>query len=212
VISNSDIADFAGGLEFVTGVVAGSEIGEVFDNLDGAGRDDRIRYDTPNFSGFKGAFSLFEEDDGWDLAARYANGFDGFKLAGAVAYVDTSSIEQFAGSASVLFDMGLNVTGAVGARDVNQTGREDPFFWYLKLGYQFSPFKSGKTSLAIDFAQAKDVVANDDELTSIGIFAVQKVDRIGAEFYFGYRFHGLDVVGTDPEDINAVMIGTRIKF
>jgi hypothetical protein len=44
-----------------------------------------VRYDSPTFGGFSVSAS-WGEDDMWDVAARYAGEWGGFKLAAAVAY------------------------------------------------------------------------------------------------------------------------------
>jgi hypothetical protein len=50
-----------------------------------------VRYDSPTFGGFSVSAS-WGEDDLWDVAARYAGEFSGFKLAVAAAYSETSSL------------------------------------------------------------------------------------------------------------------------
>ena len=53
-----------------------------------------VRYDSPTFGGFSVSAS-WGEDDMWDVAARYAGEWGGFKLAAAAAYnevnVETST-------------------------------------------------------------------------------------------------------------------------
>jgi hypothetical protein len=44
-----------------------------------------VRYDSPTFAGFSVSAS-WGEDDMWDVAARYAGEFGGFKVAAAAAY------------------------------------------------------------------------------------------------------------------------------
>ena len=44
-----------------------------------------FRYDLPTFAGFSVSAS-WGEDDFWDVAARYAGEFNGFKVAAATAY------------------------------------------------------------------------------------------------------------------------------
>lgn len=48
-----------------------------------------VRYDSPTFGGFSFSAS-WGEDDVWDVAARYAGEFGGFKLAVAGAYAEAS--------------------------------------------------------------------------------------------------------------------------
>ncbi len=48
-----------------------------------------VRYDSPTFGGFSVSAS-WGEDDMWDVAARYAGEFNGFKFAAAAAYNEFS--------------------------------------------------------------------------------------------------------------------------
>jgi len=50
-----------------------------------------VRYDSPTFGGFSVSAS-WGADDMWDVAARYAGEFNGFKLAAAVAYNEVDDI------------------------------------------------------------------------------------------------------------------------
>jgi hypothetical protein len=49
-----------------------------------------VRYDSPTFGGFSVSAS-WGEDDMWDVAARYAGEWSGFKLAAAAAYNEVNS-------------------------------------------------------------------------------------------------------------------------
>lgn len=69
-----------------------------------------IRYDSPTFGGFSVSAS-WGEDDFWDVAARYAGEFSGFKLAAAAAYHHTSE------EATLLGQLGLGNTDGVAHRD-----------------------------------------------------------------------------------------------
>ena len=220
VISYSGIADMAGGIEFQDAGGAGPEIGEAFTQMDGLSRDDRLRYDTPNFAGFKLSGSLIENAAA-DVALRYNAKFGGFELGSAVAYASNSGrnagpgdlgFSQINGSVSLLHSSGFNLTGAAGQRDPDDPARlEDPFFWYVKVGYKWGGGIGG-TAIAIDYTQADDVDEDNDEFTSYGIFLVQTVDKIATDLYLGGRIHQLDRTGQNYDDITAVMAGARVKF
>ncbi len=66
-----------------------------------------VRYDSPTFGGFSFSAS-WGEDDMWDVAARYAGEFGGFKLAVAGAYSESSDDNAA---------LGNGVAGAVGDVD-----------------------------------------------------------------------------------------------
>ena len=208
VVAYSGIGDMAGGLEFENG----TKIKDAFSNFDGLSRDDRLRYDTPNFGGFVASASSVESDD-WDAALRFSGEIGSVRTAAAVAYADSNTFEQINGSASVRLPSGLNVTVAAGTRDIDGRSGDDPLFYYAKIGQQLDIFDVGQTALAIDFAQTDDLDALGDEFTSYGAFVVQNLDPVAAELYLGVRNHALEPAsGPDPHDIIAVLAGARIKF
>ena len=215
VVAYSGIADMAGGLEFSTDSTGaiGPQINAAFSNFDGLSRDDRLRYDTPRFGGFMASASVIDGGS-WDVAGRFSGDVSGTKVAGAVAYADANSrqgFEQLNGSVSVLLPMGLNFTAAAGTRDV-KGGGDDPVFYYGKLGYKFDAIDFGGTAVSIDYTMAEDIDVDGDEFTSYGAFLVQDFDKIGTEFYIGFRNHELDRPGENFDDVFAVLTGARVKF
>lgn len=218
VIGYSGVGDMAGGINFVSpgtgGTLSGIRISDVMTNMDGLSRRDRIRYDTPSLVGFTLSGSVIE-DQRQDLAVRYSGQMSGLKIAAAVGYAhqDRSATEnQYNGSFSMLLNNGLSATFAAGMRDIATTGREEPYFFYGKLGYKLQVCPLGPTNLAADYGYYEHIDQNNDEAQTFGLFAVQNLSNYGTEVYLGYRWHDLDRPGTDFDSINAVMIGSRIKF
>ncbi len=211
VVNYSSIADMAGGFSFRDNddnVVA--FIGDVFSNYDGVGRRDRIRYDSPTFAGFFASGSYMNGQT-WDVALRSAHEWQGFgKLAAAIGYVPGDNqrdpYKQFDGSISFLHNSGLNLTFSHGMRDFDGGGRDDAKNYYGKLGYQI-----GKWALSVDYTYSENVAQDDDEAKSVGAAAVWNVwDSV--QFYGSYRWHELDRDNVSTDDVNAVMIGGRVKF
>ena len=215
VVAYSSIADMAGGIAFATtGGALGPRIGQVFSNFDGLSRDDRIRYDTPSFGGFKGSVSAIDGGS-WDAAARFAGKFSGTKITSALAYADANSrqgYDQVNGSLSVLLPFGLSLTGTAGTRSINGRAGSDPVTYYGKLGYKMKLTDMGETAVGVDFTQTDDLAAVGDESTAYGAFAVQRLDKIGTEVYISLRNHELERSGSDFDDIFAVLTGARVKF
>ncbi len=214
VVAYSGIADMAGGIAFSDSGTLGPRINQAFSNFDGLSRDDRIRYDSPSFAGFKVSASAIDGNS-WDAALRYSAKMpSGLRIGGALAYAHANARrgrEQLNGSVSLKFPNGWSFTGAAGRRDPE--GRsDDPWFAYGKLGYTFNSLEFGATSVAIDVTRAEEVQADGDEFMSYGAFLVQNFDRIGTEFYIGVRLHELDRPGADFDDIFAVLSGARVKF
>ena len=213
VVNYSSIADMTGGLNFRTDDdVIVDNIGSVFSNFDGLSRRDRIRYDTPKFGPVYFSAS-YMNGQSWDVAGRLAYSFPGVgKLAAAAHYTGAETqrdpFTQYSGSASFLFDMGLNFTAAYGLRDFdNAPGRDDAWNGYGKIGY-----KMGKWAFSVDYTYSESVSADDDEATSVGA-AVVFSPWASVEFYGSYRWHELDRdTVSSIEDVNAVMLGGRVKF
>jgi len=220
VIGYSSISDMAGGqLFFDKGTAALSDTQDfmVYGNMDGLGRDERVRYDTPSFNGYMGSASYITGGGG-DVALRYSGQVDGARLAVGVAYADpgsTSSIldAQLAGSASVLFETGISITLALGTRDNKEAGRDDTRYLYTKLGYRTSDWcPMGVTSLSVDYGKFRDFDLDGDDADTIGFQMVQDLHDWGSETYLGYRFHVLERIDENFDNVNAVMIGMRVKF
>jgi hypothetical protein len=213
VVAYSGIGDMAGGIAFSDNNVLGSRIGQVFSNFDGLSRDDRIRYDTPSFSGFKASVSALE-GGAVDAALRFSGEFSGTKVvaAGAWANASAGNFDQYNGSVSVMTPIGISVTAAAGARDLDDRSGDDPVFYYGKLGYTFDAVSFGATSIGIDYEAVDDLVQAGDEAQAYGVFAVQNYDKIGAELYLGARNHELNRSGSNFDDIFAVLIGAKVRF
>jgi len=220
VVGYSGVSDMAGGQLFYNKTnqsLSDTRITNVFQNMDGLSRQDRIRYDTPNLFGFQASGSVIT-DDGGDLALRYSGKFGETLVAAAGAWASPGDLfenidNQYNGSVSVLFHMGLNFTLAGGYRDLKGSRNDDDSsYFYGKVGYRKSFFSFGDTAFSVDFNRSNDIVQNNDEADEIGAQLVQKLDPWGSEWYLGYRYHTLDRDNENFDDINAVMSGFRVKF
>ncbi len=205
----SDTETMAGGMIFrdSAGALSGPTVGAAFSNMDGLGRDDRIRYDSPKFAGFSLAASHSQGDD-VDAALRYAADYQGTKVAAALAYADPDSgsiDDQVNGSFSILFPSGFNLTLAAGTQD--KSAGKDPSFYYGKLGYQ-----SGDNAFSIDYHRVDDLLMAGDEASNLGLQYVRTVKDWSTEAYIGVRQYELDRSGADFDDILAIMSGARVKF
>ncbi len=218
VIGYSAVNDLAGGQFFVTGAgsLTTTTVGSVFSNMDGLSRDDRLRYDTPKFAGFSLSGSV-TADGAADAGFRYSGKFPSFKVAAGLGYSNHSGLsttveEQINGSVSLLADNGLNFTFAAGERELEGSVRNDPGFYYFKVGYRRKFFDAGPTAMSVDFGQYEDIAQNGDEGDTLGILLVQSLTAWGAELYIGYRNYDLDRRDASLRDIDAVLAGARVKF
>jgi len=162
-------------------LVGGNVSGALFNNLDGGGRGDRVRYDSPNLRGFVLSAS-FGESDFWDVALRYAGQFGDFKVAAGVAYIETendssgtgdsgacgnvqagstpTSQECFMGSGGIMhMPTGLNINFAAGQSAVASgfvgVTDLDYSYWYVKGGILKNFFGVGKTGAYVEYWESE---------------------------------------------------------
>jgi hypothetical protein len=195
-------------------------VGNVFNNMDGLAKKNRVRYDTPKFAGFSLAAAAGEKEM-TDAALMYSGEFEGTKVEGALAwgdFGDDKPYSQINGSASVLFPFGLNLTFATGTRDLDKmpAGGDDPVFMYGKIGYICDKmFSVGSTAVSVDYSVDENIKRQNkgEEGTAYGLQLVQKLSAYSTELYAAYRTYALeDNTSANYEDITIVMGGARFKF
>lgn len=205
------------------GALSGITVGDSSSNFDGARRG-RVRYDTPDFSGFSASFaygqnilSSTDDDDYYDMALNYGNTFaGGVEFAASVAYAvrdfdnGSGNRKDTIGSASVLFPSGFSFTAAAGSRD-NVSGQSDPNYWYTKIAYEGDWVSWGKTGVGIDYYDGSDFNSNGSSTESWGFAVVQKIDSINTDAYLKYRNHDFND-GTSFDKNEAWVLGARWKF
>ncbi|MFS4580059.1 porin [Phaeobacter sp. C3_T13_0] len=222
VIQTSAVADSAGGFLFrsSTGALSTVSIGSAFRSLDG-GRLGRVRYDTPEFSGFTVSASYGEEilrsnsdREAYDIAVRYTNDDLGdFTVNGALGAVwnengpGTKTRDIVASFAALHEPTGVSLAVAAGDRD---TGGD---YGFAKLGYTANFLSVGATSFAVDYYDGSDMVTSGDNAESWGVAAVQNFDNLNLETYVAYRDYSYsDTSGTSFQDSSSIMAGARWKF
>lgn len=205
------------------GSYSGTDVGDVFDHLDG-GRKDMVRYDSPEMAGLTLSASSAEQNYS-DIALTYHKKLEPVEIEAGIGYAyegeGADPRKRMSGSASVLFDFGLNLTVAAGNAEFDDisplSDRDDAFFSYFKVGYKFNAFSFGSTAVSVDYGQFDDFDAENDEGTVYGLQIVQKVTDLNTEFYLGFRNMSLDrdsvvFADVDLEDIQTTMAGARFKF
>jgi hypothetical protein len=196
------------------GTSSGRDIGDLFDHFDGLSRDDRLRYDSPTFGGFKIATSWVDGDEN-DIALFYGREFDGTEVAAAASYWEASPTNQISGissSASVKLPFGTSFTLAYAQQDSETVGRDTESFVWGKIGHTWKPFGIGKTSISFDYGEGSDQAANNIDSNFYSLGAVQKVDDLGAELYAVWRQLEADIPNVQTDNITVAGLGARIKF
>jgi predicted porin len=217
VISYAEISDTAGGMLFrqkSDDTLTNVRILDAFRAYNGLSRQNRMRYDTPTFYGFRLAGSLIS-DERYDAALYWGGQGYGFKAAGAAAIADPNEDDtdfQYDGSFSLLHeDTGLNLTLSAGLLERNN--QSDPTNFYAKLGWLKRFLSLGDSAFGIDYTRTRNLPTEDDDGYSVGVAAVQQFEEYGTEVYLLYRLYSLDRdVAPNVHDISLVSIGARVKF
>ncbi len=241
IASNPSVADMGFGGSFflvdnlaagasqdpnINAAAAGPRASTVFTSFDGLSRTQRVRYDTPSFGGFKVSVGLNQGPRG-DAAIRYSGSFGGTKVSLGMAWSNRDGStgttgNQYNGSGSVLHSSGLNLTLAGGTREVEPApvGRDDPQFFYVKLGYKAKLSDVGTTNFFVNYQQTDDLDAEGDDATYWGFGVVQILKDYATELYATFSVVSLDDL-TDTavsptagsfDDLTTGLVGARVKF
>lgn len=219
----SSVADLGGGILFYdnnANALSSTTVGNVFNNLNTHVRENRIQYKTPTLYGFNLSASAMAGKH-HDVALWYNDEWKYFKLAGAFGCIspqDISSGTNLAhghvlnGSLSMLLNSGFNATFASGKVYNTIAGRDSPYFWYSKLGYQKKWFEFGDSSMSVDYGRYNNFAQSNDRGKTTGIGLVQNVDRWGSAFYGSYRLFKLNRQSGDLNNVNVYSLGVLFKF
>ena len=218
IVGRASVNDIGGGLYF-NGLQTNPRVNDVFVGLDGFSRKFRVLYDTPAFHGFEIGGSLISGSRS-DVALKYGNKFGGTKVAAEVAYTSPQDVgtavaahgNEMNGSVSVLLPVGISLTGAGGGIRAKSATRNNPDYFYIKPGYQFNYFNTGLTALSVDFGRYYNFNQNGDKAISVGVEAVQNVDKFDMALYATYRRFALSDFTTSYHDINLFAMGLLYKF
>jgi hypothetical protein len=194
-----------------------------------------IRYDSPSFGGFSVSAS-WGADDMWDVAARYAGEFAGFKLAAAAAYneVNQDTTGQATGLYNNVFAVdadyfqagvylqhvptGLFVLGNYGVLDNHRVIAPNVDTYYVKAGIRTRLSSLGSSVFYGEYLNGQDGgFGNNSELEVWGAGAVQEIDAAAMSVWIKYRnlsytddFHKGPVFGI--QDFQYVGVGAIINF
>jgi hypothetical protein len=220
VIAYSSIPDTTGGMffRFEDDGLSGVTVGSAFSNLDGLGRKVRVRYDTPTFHGFglRASYGqdLLNEIDAslYDIAAVYSHDDDVFVINGGIALArnEGTDTDIFSGSISGRHKpSGISLTVAAGHDD---TPDVDGTYGYFKLGYQHDFFEMGTTAFSVDYYYGDSMAAAGSRSNSVGLAAVQNIDRLNMQLWLLWRNHHYNDDAGPYDDGQAVFGGAIVKF
>jgi hypothetical protein len=208
-----------------------------FNSLDGAGRQNRIRYDSPTLFGFKASASLIDKHN-FDAALRYSGKIAGTSIKGAAAYCNTQgnggretagdgscfgnggSIRgrsQVGGSISVRTPIGLGATFS-GAKQWQNTSpttvdEGDPYNIQPSIWYTTKVTELGQSTVEYAFQYSKDQGKIGDKGVGHAVTFLQKVDSIGGDYFATFRLYDVETETNDNiENLWYIGAGFRQRF
>ncbi len=196
---------------------AGSATGGTFhSSFDGFSRYDAVRYDSPALGPVTLSASV-GNDALWEVAARLDTALGGGQLSAALFYSEASGPQnvdsRYGGSASYLFSQGTNISVAY-AENEPDGATNDQTTWSAKIGHKWGPH-----AVSIGYGEAEDLGARGFEDTGWNVGYVHDLKKVNTELYASFFHQELDVPANTAaaaaggvEDINAFVVGARIKF
>lgn len=175
--------------------------------FDGLSRQNRVRYDTPNFNGFSFAGSI-NQGNASEIAVRYKGDFGSSKFGAALFSVTAADVSSTVdgnditgGSASILLKSGLNFTVAISESEPDVGAESDATTF--KVGY-----KKGMHAFSIDVGEGENAAGQEGDTTG---FTYAFFPHPGVEVFAMVReLDSTDVAGA--ESVDLVAFGGRIKF
>ncbi len=205
-----------------------------FSNFDGAGRQNRIRYDSPSFFGFKASASLIDKHN-FDAALRYSGKVAGTAIKAAVGYCNTQGAESSGdgschgnggtirgqstvnGSISVKTPIGIGATFS-GAKQWQNTSpttvtEGDPYNIQPSIWYTTKVTEVGATTAEYAFQYCKHCGLLDDKGIGHAVTVVQKVDSVGGDYFATFRLVDVETATNDDiENLWYIGAGFRQRF
>jgi len=196
--------------------------------LDGS-REHGIHYVSPAFAGFTVSASWFHDgapnthnDNGYDVALRYAGEFGAIRVAAGVGYrsvedgvdadgADEDDTTRISGSASIMHvPSGVFLNTVLGVEEDEETD-EEVFGYYISGGVKGKWVALGSTTLEVGFG-GNDTDGVDANPYYIVAGVSQKIDAAAMDVYLNYQYQDNDLDGADSESTNIVTMGARVKF
>jgi len=206
------------GSAHVTSGTAGafqSTVGDYFAKIDPGSGANKVRYDSPSFSGLTMHGDL-RQDGGGSIGLKYSGAIGGLSVKGGLGFDNENNTTLHGGYVAVKHASGLNIAYNYGKQrtdDDSLTAADDPDYWRLIGGYQAKMNSFGETDLHIEYANGETNGADgrDGEVVRVGI--TQNLDSIGAKMGLDYANVSFsDSAGTDFNDIDAVVFETTFNF
>jgi len=183
-------------------------IGKIDPGLD----SNRVRYDSPSFSGFSVGGDL-EYGGGGSVAVKYSGTIAGLTVGVSAGYeADGGGTDILGGAIKVKHSSGIHAAVNYGEQDTDAS-TADPEYWRVVAGYNAKLNSLGNTNISLYWEQTEDRTTKGNEGEAMGIGIGQSLDAVGAKVQLDYMtFDFKDAASTDYKDIDVVLLETSFNF
>ena len=189
----------------------------VFATQDGS-RNDVIRYDTPTLGPVSASISHGNNSFSGRIAFsnKFANGANLKVQIGGRDQSAQGGNTDIGLSAGLKLATGTNFAYSVGSRDTNTSGETNGELHFFQIGHSWG---SNKVAVSYHYTECYALGAGDDnngcdEGRAYGVGWVHTIKKLNADVFASLHRYKLDLPASRPsvEDVDALMVGTRIKF
>jgi len=197
-----------------TGTASGVTVGDILSDST-VSRADSIKYQSPDFGGFKATVGYADTNHG-GASLEYAADYDGTKVVAAAGWGSrggTAAVDAvWGGSLGVSLAGGLNGSIAYSKRDLNGTvaanaGLNNPEMIGASIGYT-----SGANGITAWYQQVEDLGANGNESESYALVVQHNLSAYGASVYGGIQNVDYSTTADQYDDLTAGWVGVKVTF
>jgi len=194
-------------------ITAGGQFSDYFGT-----RDDRLRYDTPSFGGFKAAVAVATEIQ--DVSLTYGATYGDVTVAAAATYakldqdaIATDAKARYGAGLALTHTSGLGASFVYGTEKKGSNTTIEGSQYAVELGYKTSALSNlGKTGFAVVYVKSDEAATNNADATNWGFHARQSMPA-GVSVFASYANISYDDgIGTNYDDISVALIGTQLNF
>jgi hypothetical protein len=195
-----------------TGAFSGTEATSIIGKVDPALDTNRIRYDSPSFSGFSVGGDL-EQGGGGSVALKYSGTIAGLAVGVAAGYeADGGGTSIKGGSVKLKHSTGIHASVNYGKQNV-ENSTADPEYWRVVAGYDAKMNSLGNTNISLYWEKTEDKTTKGNKGEAMGIGIGQKLDAVGGNIQLDYMtFDFSDAASTQYQDIDVVLLETSFNF
>ena len=194
------------------GAFSGSEVTDFVGTIDPGADANRVRYDSPSFSGFSVSGDL-EQGGGGSIAIKYSGTIAGFEIAAGLGYeADGGGDDIQGGAIGVKHSSGLHLAFDYGKNNVEGTAA-DPEWWRLIGGYDAKLNSLGNTNFTLSYSEKDDATTVGNEGKTIQVAIAQSLDAVGGKVtlqYDNYSFS--NAAGATLQDVDVLVLETAFNF